>query len=480
MIMKKIYITFLFAAISLFSSCDDWLTVEPKDMVTVDKALTTPEGYTSALVGVYQILQNVYNPGGFVMGSGVDTFANIYTEPSIGFSQSLNSAYNYNFSDTSYDNSSGAAFLQMYKAITNLNVILSSIETTEVLTAEQKNFVEGEARALRGFLHFDIWRIYGTAPDDNAGTSNLILPYSLEVSNEFIPYLNYNDYFANILSDLEQAKDMLSFSDPIIYYSNELLNVEGSIEEYEDLGWYNRQNRFNYYATLGALARVQLWMGNKEQAYEYAKEVVDAQNEDGTRKFRLGTSTDMGNTDLALFVEQLFGVETLGYDDTSYSSYTAHCVNSEYVLNQVYPSSSDIRKMNLFTTLTSNALVYNAQISLKYSLMSENDASAYKNFPIIRVSEMYLILVETAPTIAEAQTYYDTFANSRFDENVTLTEGNLQENILNQYTREFWAEGQIFYTYKRLSLTSLPFSGQEMNTDKYKIAIPSGETNSDL
>ncbi len=479
--MKKSYFILLTLVITLFTSCDDWLTVEPKDMVTVDKALDTPSGYTAALIGVYQILQDVYQPDEFTMETGVDCLANIYIEPNTTTASSaLNSGYNYEFDDSDFDTNSGSAFLTMYEAIANLNAIIEKLETKDVLTGEEKWMIEGEAKALRAFIHFDLWRIYGTVPDDaaNAGDET-ILPYCTEISTNFTTYYSYSDYFNLLLEDLEEAKDLLVKSDPIVTYSNDELNDEGSIDEYVDLGWYNRQNRMNYYAVLGTLARVELWMGNKEAAYSYAKEVIDATNEDGSLKFGLGTSTDLGDGDYALFTEQLFGIETSGYDDDDYSTYSAICVNTKSVLKSVYPSTSDIRYKYLIKTLTNNMLTANAQISYKYSNMSEDD-TGYKSFPVIRLSEMYLIVIESASSLSEAQEYYDTFANSRYDKNFTLTESNIQDAVINQYTREFWAEGQIFYAYKRLNLDELPLSGQNMTSDKYRVTLPTGETTVNL
>ncbi len=476
--MKNLYLSLLTALIIL-SSCDDYLTVEPKNMVSADKALNSASGYTAALIGVYQILQNTYNPGGFMIGGGVDNFANIYAEPSTSFSSTLNSNYNFDFSNTLYDNNSGACFLNLYQAIANLNLLIENIETKDVLTGNERSFILGEAKALRGFIHFDLWRIYGTMPSDNVGLTDNILPYSTELTGDLIDYLNYTDYFTMVLKDLTEGRGLLAESDPILHYTNDELNDAGSLDEYVDLGWYMRQNRFNYYAATATLARVKLWMGNTSDAYEYAKEVVDATNEDTSSKFQLGTSTDLGNQDYALFCEQLFGIETAGYDDDIYSTYNGYCVNSEYALSSVYTSMSDIRKVNLFTTLTSNAVVYNAQVNKKYSYMSEDDLG-YKSFPIIRLSEMYLIMVETASDLATAQGYYDTFVNSRFDNNATLDASNIQEKVLEQYIREFWAEGQIFYAYKRFGLSQLPISYQEMNEDKYRVQIPTGETSGDV
>jgi hypothetical protein len=475
---SNIFFVSLIAAF-LFSSCEDWLTVDPKDMISVEKALSEREGYVNALTGIYEKLENIYSPSSFLIGSGTDILANIYAEPSYSFSPALNSCYTHIYDDSNFDSSSGSCFLNMYMALANANVLIENIQETDVLDATERSLIEGEVKGIRALLQFDLWRLYGPVPGSD--NEDKVLPYPHKMTKDLIPYLNYENYFEYLFNDLEDAKEALSEADPILRYSNYDLNNSGSIDEYDDLNWYYRQNRMNYYAVLGLYARVELWMGNKERAYEYAKEVVEAVNTDGTSKFTLGDATNIANGDYAFSTEHLFGVKTTAYDDDNYNSYNAFCVNSEYNLTTyVYKNfQTDIRYQQLLAQLTNNALVYNAMISLKYSNMSKSDIGQ-KNFPVIRLSEMYLILVETAPSIAEAQDYYNDYTNVRFDNNNILTESNLQNAVFDQYLREFWAEGQIFYACKRMKLLTLPVSGEPMTTDKYRVVLPTGETNSSL
>ncbi|MCW3787765.1 RagB/SusD family nutrient uptake outer membrane protein [Plebeiibacterium sediminum] len=475
--MIKKYILLFALAITALTSCDEWLTVEPKNMVSADKALDSDDGYTAALVGVYQLLEGVYNPSGFMMGSGVDVLANIYQEQTYTSNAYLSSCFNHDYENTNFDGASGTSYLQFYKAIANLNLLITSIDEKDVLRGDLRNMIEGEAKALRAFLHFDLWRVYGTVPGDPSGLSEEVLPYATEMTIDLIEKQNYTDYFNYILTDLEEAKELLAESDPIVKYSNDELNNEGSISEYGvELGWYNRQNRFNYYATLGVLARVQLWMGDYEGAYASAKEVIDATNPNGSNKFRLGVRTDLGY-DNVFFAEQLFGIETVGYDDDPYNGAASQvvCYNDINLITQYFSRVEDIR-LEMLTNITADP--YETRVSsIKYDQMSETDLGT-KSFPIIRLSEMYLILVESASSLSEAQTYYDAFVNTRNDQNVELTQDNVLNNVMLQYIREFWAEGQIFYAYKRVGVGTLPISGNEMSYDTYRVSLPSGEATS--
>ena len=490
--MKKRYYFIPVVCALLLSACDNWLTVEPEDMVTVDKALSGRDGYIAALTGVYQILETTYNPGGFLMGGGVDELANIYHRPESRFNPTLNSAYEYDFLNTNFDNASGAAFLGMYRALANINVIAENLKTTEALSDEDHALIEGEVKALRALLQFDLWRLYGPAPG-NEVSGELVLPYMMQASNDFLPYSDYQAYFTQLQQDLADARALLAASDPVLKYSNPYLNAPGSIDEYEDISWYYRQNRMNYYAVLGLSARVELWLGNNEAAYQFAKEVIDARNEDGSRKFVLGGPSNIGDVDYAFFTEHLFGVATTDYDDDSYSGQNANCVVGQNELDdnvsddgtievpRVYPVGTvDIRRNALFTQLDANTVASQGSwASLKYSNMSETDPGE-KNFPVIRLSEMYLILAEADPDLAEAESYFTTYLNSRNADIPVFTESTRKGAVMRQYIYEFWAEGQIFYAYKRMNADRLEFSNKTMTPENYRLPLPTGETTSNL
>ena len=50
-----------------------------------------------------------------------------------------------------------------------------------------------------------------------------------------------------------------------------------------------------------------------------------------------------------------------------------------------------------------------------------------------------------------------------------------QAEMVNEYRREFFAEGQMFYTYKRLAATQMQWNSKTMTEDDYIVPLPSTE-----
>ena len=56
-------------------------------------------------------------------------------------------------------------------------------------------------------------------------------------------------------------------------------------------------------------------------------------------------------------------------------------------------------------------------------------------------------------------------------------EQELKAFLLNEYRREFFGEGQMFYTYKRTNTTDVQWIDAEMQEDYYILPLPETEYN---
>jgi hypothetical protein len=96
--------------------------------------------------------------------------------------------------------------------------------------------------------------------------------------------------------------------------------------------------------------------------------------------------------------------------------------------------------------------------------------------PLIRLPEMYYIAAECSDP-ATATDYLNTVREQRglADLPGGLDAAAVQNEILKEYQKEFYAEGQMFYYYKRMNLTQIRFSGIPGSDNVYIMPLPDGE-----
>ena len=105
----------------------------------------------------------------------------------------------------------------------------------------------------------------------------------------------------------------------------------------------------------------------------------------------------------------------------------------------------------------------------------------FVGIPMLRMSEMYLIAMETTTDLAQANELYTTYMNSCactvLPESAYTTLEDVKAEVINEYRREFVAEGQMFYQYKRMNATSMLWSDDVLTEESYIIPLPRTEYN---
>ncbi len=149
-------------------------------------------------------------------------------------------------------------------------------------------------------------------------------------------------------------------------------------------------------------------------------------------------------------------------------------------LDNLYESTSggstDIRWLHLFIDYSG------AKSSTKYwqdDIAKNNSNLDYLkgNIPLIRLSEMYYIAAECAATPAEGVAYINIIRNKRGLGPLTtsISATILQAEILKEYKKEMYAEGQLFYYFKRKNTTMVDGSGTTMTDATWIFPIPDDE-----
>ena len=487
---KKIYFA-LMLLLCLSTSCNDWLDVKSQTEEKEEDLFTTYEGFRSALIGCYMQMGSRDIYGEKLTMTDIESLANLWDQTEETSSLSTN----YYLQNHDYESDDAVASIKamyggLFNVITQANVVLKHVQEggDVIKDATVRGVIEGEAYALRAYCQFDILRLFGQMPV--GATTKVELPYSYTTSLDEMPsYYAYDEYVKNLKADITKAEELLKANDPL-----------STDKDSDDDFLENRTFRLNYWAVVALHARMALYLGEKTEAYNLAMSVINATNASGKPRFELSGSDDTKNGYYGLPGEGLFKLskynlkdytvslligETSGSASSHYSSHYYYMVGeSKYTpLFEGVNTASDNRYLYIWNkNVTDNYNKTHWAIKKYWYADDAEDASFYHKFiPMLRMSEVYLIATETAPTLAEANSLYITYQRSH---DVLLTsdpfedETALKDGLLAEYRREFFAEGQMFFTYKRLNSADILWKTPTAATeDDYVLPLPNTEYN---
>lgn len=455
----KNYFIIIIAALAL-TSCKKWLDVQPQSDIPGSEVFKTEEGFQESLNGIYTRcgMGDIY--GGELSFGLPEVLAQNY-------SFTTNNSYDYretakyNYKDRDFMSKKDGIWKGLYSGIVNANLILESVDAKkDLFTGNNYALVKAEALALRAYLHFDVFRLFGSY---GAGGDPVGIPYVTTYSKTVTPISPAEEALNKMLTDLNMAKDLLKDADSI-RSPKYIVNYPDSSTEMSSKVLFNqnRRHRLNYYAVCGTLARVYLYKGDKGNALLNAEEVINSD------KFPWTQAPDFNHTDprlkdRILYKELVFGwyipqrqqallelfernTSSLHVDDVS--------LNGIYDINGV--GGTDRRYRNWFDFTNSSAITLT-----KYKRnpnAREDDITADRHplmAPAIRLSEMYYIAAEctypTNPTLA-----HQYLNKVRTERNIgtpvaALTQEEFMGELVKEMRKELYGEGQLFYAYKRLN-----------------------------
>jgi hypothetical protein len=471
---KSIYYLLIFICL-IFTACDNWLDIQPKAEFKRDKMFETENGFQSALTGIYIKLKgsNVY--GGNLTMTTIEHLA-LHWESLPESTEIALNEHDYKHANVKY--TMAVIYGELYNIIVNVNAILEQIDAKQNIFSDgMYELIKGEALAVRAYCHFEILRLFGPVPTNVNTTINL--PYVTTLSKNPHTQYSYDQFTQFLLKDLTDAENLLNEVDPIKDYEIEDLNRPNSGKyKPENTFWAYRKFRMNYYSVLGLKARFYLWTQDKANAYTYAKMIIDATNEDGSPKFILGQSIDITNDRFTLGSEHIFSLNVYNLLETSdllFGERATLTKDKTLILRDVFENNlADIRYGGLWTEVSSGAGDRKFVIK-KYWQNENNQISDKKVIPLMRLYEMYLIAMECG-SLAESNTMYAKLSEARNNLSYEFTDETDRLNvIIQEYRREFYAEGLMFYTYKRLAIENILWSGTIATEETYIVPLPDTE-----
>lgn len=510
--MKKIYfnIISLMMIVISFSSCSDWLDVNPSDEIKEEYLFQTGDGFQTALNGIYRKMASFSLYGSNMTWGVVDAWGQVYTmkqASTSGACQAMQKIARFNFNNSELTPTTDQMWNSAWNAIANCNELIQQTEKADTTLFYYKSYerqlILSEAIALRAYLHFDLLRMYAPAPASNPGNKT------------YIPYVNYYPAYVNenisvseclnhVIADLKTAQAILyqlEGKKPGNLTPNTRFQEAGSGK---NLFFSLRGYRLNYWAATALLARVYLYAGMKEEAYKEAKTLIDA---DSKNKFFQATTSsyygpkniEAGN--IKMYENIIFGL----YSPTELVDWDVainHANDGQDESSQYYLSWDSEMIEQYFGEEKNQDWRFKYQFESKYydyyyrplKYYKQSESSSYgpvnnKTIPMIRMSEVYYIAAECLfdpndPVKMNAAKSYLKWVkqgrgikNAQMDD-ITTTE-QFMTTLLSEMRREFVGEGQTLFMYKRLNRMLPSFdNGDQVASDAiYVLPKPEAESN---
>lgn len=408
--MKK-YIAIILTAL-LFIGCDDFLDIHPTGKVIAE----TGEEYRALLTDVYS---NIPEDRGLTTLRSDEVAANYNDLTGLDYD-----SYYDIWSWTDYNRNPSSLYFgwrRYYHSCYIANYVIE--HKNEITNAKQHEIDQlvGESYMMRAYMHFLLVNLYAPAYTncDPATTRGVPLQLTADV-NAVLQCSSVEQVYKSVLQDIDSAA---------VY-----MNVEKWDEGYN--------YRFSTVTAHALRARVALYMGDWELAFNEAKEVIEVypELEDLNVKNSL-LPTNYKSVESIMALEQVItsNLMSLGH------------VNPE--LLDLYRSGDSRKK-----------LYFSAKTLTKWVYRTRNTSEERCTF---RAGEFYLIAAEAANELGsneDALTYIKTLMQKRYTEKVydgyalaldTLGQEALREEIAVERQRELAYQGHRWFDLRRTTQPKL-------------------------
>ncbi|HMR19535.1 MAG TPA: RagB/SusD family nutrient uptake outer membrane protein [Sphingobacterium sp.] len=486
-INKQVITALALPIILFFGSCSKWLDVQPSTQTTEEQQLATEQGYMDALIGAYQKMAATESYGKELTFGTLDVLSQVYQNKANQTTDIYGQLARYNYTDKDVQQTIKNIWSTQYSIVAQTNYILKDIDANKGLFSGQNfNLIKGEALAIRAMLHFDLLRLFAPAPVALADDQQATIPYMTDFTVNPSRSGTMEQVLDAIIADLKAAETLLAVYPGI----DQIRDNTGSTSL--ELFTMFRQNRLNYWAVKALLARIYLYADHKTDALRYANEVIDSEHfffiNGNTNKTSATDSTSnaifstehvfsLYKSDMKAVSDRFFKTESSEGEQEDLFS-TAANLNSWYEVT-VAGHAIDIRGPQASASRWSQfnaGTVYSTKYHVGANIRNVNQ----RLVPMVKLAEMYYIAAEASNTIDEALGYLNVAREARLIPalgTATInTQALLDNEVFKEYRKEFYAEGQLWFYYKRKNFATLQNTvGGTMNNDKYVFPKPNEE-----
>lgn len=497
--MKRLILICLVALLGaqILGSCNNWLDVHPKERVLQKDLFDTPEGYRTALNGVYRLMSSQELWGQNLTWGMSSLLAQHYADDyGMNLTALQRRITNYEWQHADVQAITESMWKHAYFTLANINNLIQETENREASFfprgEQEKNLILGEMLGLRALLHFEMLRLF--APSPAAGLDVPGVPYVASYPNRQPTRLPMAQVLTKAIDDMTKAAALLQPLDTE-EFAQWMAKPETRFKSGQSLeGWgefFNyRGVRLNYYAAQALLARMYQWQGNTQAAYDAAKTVYDA------HKAGIFVWTPTGNLSATapanLHHKRWNEILLAFYDQKAYDNY--ELMTRQALSPQWYPMFAVKNMAQLFGSETNDyrySGLLRSNLYWVYRRSDQTTAAAvdianYQGplLTVVRFPEMYHIMIEHLIAKEEFGSAHTLSAELRLARGTNdsqipgdNTDGAFTDFLVNDMVREGLTEGQVFFMFKRLNRDI--FNGATnvaMTPAKFTPPYPNSET----
>ena len=453
--------------IVLLCGCN-FLEIDTPGIVNKDKMFENEQGFIDAMNGVYASFAKADLYGEKLSFGFIDQIAQLYFndyDSYDSYETVLRKTIDLKYKDPDVRAQIDAIWAAGYNAISSINSILEN--------ASDKKFpliprIKAEALTLRAFMHFDLLRLF--APNWEK-KSELAIPYVTQFSISPTPRSTVEDVYNHILQDLHDAEVLLTNAEPDKRRMPQVLFI-----------------------TLPAVhaiqARVYIWSGEKQKAAQHAQEALKG-------NYKLTNEETMKSLFLGYLAKEecIWGLEAPKmYFDMKRILHPSRLSESLCMVRDRYEdiyqvssftaSNNDYRHQAFFTRIKWEHPV--VMVNKFYDKAYEEFGAPSGRIPginMLRLSELYYILAEANydDNRQLALEYLNKVVTGRGLLPLKMEDvsqhTHFLNRLINEINKEYWGEGQLFFTNKRFHQEMIGVNGKIHldNAATYILPLPEDE-----
>jgi tetratricopeptide (TPR) repeat protein len=390
--MKNTYVKYMIAVLLtgfMFTSCDKYLDIKPRQEISAETAITSGDDVQLLLISAYEGIKGTFgnNEGGELWGGGFNYASELLaTTGDVSWVGSFEEQREYNRKAITTTNLMVRDdWIRAYEVINICNTVLSVLDVVE--DAGEKQRIEGEAKAIRGMVYFELARFWGL-PYEAGQTNNqlavpLVLSATVAVDDVTFPSrATVEQIYAQAITDLSDAETLLE-------------------------GFGGNDGYLSTYAASAYLSRIYLQQGRYEEAAQKADRVIQS------GEYELVEDPLEAFNNKAFVSEDVFAIrqtETSNHGEsnsglsTHYASLAGQGrgdveINSAF-LDNFGPND---RRGGLMTETVPEVTQIDNVTEMYYIGIGTTNSGfincakygdSRRNFPVIRLAEMYLTRAE--------------------------------------------------------------------------------------